>query len=441
MTTSFHHATPTLFHAEPRQQLSSCFLVGADRARDLQDGERRQAISKWAGGIGVHLSNIRADGSYPSTGRYSDGNAIDGFWMPPQDTSIRVADGMVHLPSGTMGSILYLSRPRKSRERRNEHGTYFTPHGSRYLYATSWEWRDVVADVSWRVSHLPYTQWWIWETLHTVRKEKKYKRQVKARDLFREIINSQIETGTPYLQRMLVIRNPISPILEPSVVLHLCAEIIEYSDSKEYAVWNLVTFLQNLSSKSMGWWYMIWPSWKGGGYYRRKSWQGDWYQSYRPPKPVFLTKNIDPLVLVFRDWPIPILWWVIALIVPKLILLIKISLKLFTMPPSPRVIDWQLIWGPIVVSRDRLFPKENFNLTYGVSHHLSPRIVGVDMIGRHSELHYARHSQQSTDCSDADSFNKSNSGSMNVLSLILPIFIWGELWGIYRCQQVPWINW
>ena len=66
----FTHATPTLFHAgTPRPQLASCFLLGTE---DSVDGIYKTItdcakISKWAGGIGCHISNIRAQNSYISS--------------------------------------------------------------------------------------------------------------------------------------------------------------------------------------------------------------------------------------------------------------------------------------------------------------------------------------------------------------------------------------
>ena len=62
----FTHATPTLFHAgTPFPQLLSCFLLGVDDSiqgiyKCLSDCAM---ISKWAGGIGVHINNVRAEGS------------------------------------------------------------------------------------------------------------------------------------------------------------------------------------------------------------------------------------------------------------------------------------------------------------------------------------------------------------------------------------------
>ena len=74
----YTHATPTLFHAgTPRPQMSSCFLLdgGGDSVEGIYKSITNCAlISKWAGGIGVHIHGIRGDGSYiRKTGGKSDG--------------------------------------------------------------------------------------------------------------------------------------------------------------------------------------------------------------------------------------------------------------------------------------------------------------------------------------------------------------------------------
>lgn len=74
----FTHATPTLFNAgTPKAQLSSCFLVAnkGDDINNLFDTIKDVAnISKWAGGVGLHIHNVRAKGSYiKGTGGYADG--------------------------------------------------------------------------------------------------------------------------------------------------------------------------------------------------------------------------------------------------------------------------------------------------------------------------------------------------------------------------------
>lgn len=93
----FIHATPTLFHAgTKRPQLSSCFLLGTE---DNVDGIYKTItdvarISKWAGGIGVHISNIRAKNSYiRGTNGYSNG--IMPMLRVFNDTS-RYIDQCVH---------------------------------------------------------------------------------------------------------------------------------------------------------------------------------------------------------------------------------------------------------------------------------------------------------------------------------------------------------
>lgn len=94
---NFIHATPTLFHAgTKRPQLSSCFLLGTEDNVDgiyktISDVAR---ISKWAGGIGVHISNIRSKNSYiRGTNGYSNG--IMPMLRVYNDTS-RYIDQCVH---------------------------------------------------------------------------------------------------------------------------------------------------------------------------------------------------------------------------------------------------------------------------------------------------------------------------------------------------------
>jgi len=97
VSANFIHATPTLFHAgTKRPQLSSCFLLGTE---DNVDGIYKTItdvarISKWAGGIGVHISNIRGKNSYiRGTNGYSNG--IMPMLRVYNDTS-RYIDQCVH---------------------------------------------------------------------------------------------------------------------------------------------------------------------------------------------------------------------------------------------------------------------------------------------------------------------------------------------------------
>ena len=74
---NYTHATPTLFNAGcPNQQLSSCYLIATEDSVEGIFGTMTDCakISKWSGGIGLHISNIRANGSYiRKTAGYSDG--------------------------------------------------------------------------------------------------------------------------------------------------------------------------------------------------------------------------------------------------------------------------------------------------------------------------------------------------------------------------------
>lgn len=254
----FTHATPTLFHAgTPRQQLSSCFLVGSeDRVQEIFKTVSDVAmISKWAGGVGVHLSNIRADGSYiRSTGRYSDGimplmKVLNATARYINQSGRRNGSFAIYLEPWHSDIFTFLEA-KKNRGNEEER--------ARDLFYALWVpdlfMKRVQNDEMWSLMcpdecpNLPYTHSEEFETLYTqYESEKKYKRQVKARDLFREIINSQIETGTPYmLYKDACNQKSNQSNLGTIRSSNLCAEIIEYSDSKEYAVCNLASIaLQN----------------------------------------------------------------------------------------------------------------------------------------------------------------------------------------------------
>ena len=91
----FTHATPTLYHAgTPHQQMISCFLIGTD---DSVDGIYKTIsdcakISKWAGGIGVHVSNIRGSGAY-IRGTNGNSNGIVPMLKVYNDTAQYIDQG------------------------------------------------------------------------------------------------------------------------------------------------------------------------------------------------------------------------------------------------------------------------------------------------------------------------------------------------------------
>lgn len=113
----YTHATPTLFHAgTPRPQMASCFLIGTEDSVEGIYGTLTDCakISKWAGGIGIHIHNIRGDGSYiRKTGGTSDGlmpmlrvydstaRYINQCFTP--DTNVYTKNGAKHICNVAVG--------------------------------------------------------------------------------------------------------------------------------------------------------------------------------------------------------------------------------------------------------------------------------------------------------------------------------------------------
>ncbi len=211
-TKAFTHATPTLFNAgTPNQQLSSCFLIAMkeDSIRGIYDTlEDCALISKHAGGIGLHCSNIRAKGSlikgtngtsnglmpmlrvFNSTARYVDqgGNKRNGsfaIYLEPWHADVEDFLRM-KLPTGTeeerARDLFYaLWTPDLFMERVQAEGnwTLFCPSEAPGL-----------SDV-WGPEFKA-----LYERYET---EGRGRKTMKAQDLWFQILQAQIETGTPYL--------------------------------------------------------------------------------------------------------------------------------------------------------------------------------------------------------------------------------------------------
>ena len=251
----FTHATPTLFNAgTKRQQLSSCFLLSM--ADDSVTGIYKTLgdcamISKHAGGIGLHIHNIRARGStikgtngqsngivpmlrvFNNTARYIDqggGKRNGSFaiylepWHADVEDFIRMKQNTGAEEERARDLFYALWIPDLFMRRVESNGTWslFCPNEAPGL-------ADVVGD-DFEALYMKYEN------------EKRYRKQVSAQKLWFQILDSQIETGTPYLlykdaankksnqQNLGVIKSS-----------NLCTEIIEYSDKDETAVCNLAS--------------------------------------------------------------------------------------------------------------------------------------------------------------------------------------------------------
>lgn len=248
------HATPTLFNAGTTcQQLSSCYLLAIDD--DLHNIFTKQTeigmISKRAGGIGVHLSGIRSKGSLiRGTNGLSEG-------IIPLCSVLNKQSRYVNQGGKRPGSIACYLEPHHAdifefvELRKQNTGT--DDNRARDLFLALWIsnlfMRRVEADEMWSLMcpdecpNLNKTFGEEFEKLYESYESKgMFVRQVKARDLWRHIIECQIETGFPYmLYKDHVNEKSNQKNLGTICSSNLCCEICEYSDADNTAVCNLAS--------------------------------------------------------------------------------------------------------------------------------------------------------------------------------------------------------
>jgi len=254
----YTHATPTLFNAGTRRpQMSSCFLIGnkGDDIDGLFDTIKDVAkISKWAGGIGLHVHDVRAKGAYiKGTGGESDG------LLPMMKTYNEVAR-WINQGGKRKGSFAVYLEPWHSDvfefiDLRKNHGK--EEMRARDLFLAMWTpdlfMQRVEQDGDWSLfspdeapglsdvydspSDKAFTR--LYEQYE---QEGRARKVVKARKLMDAILTSQIETGTPYM----LYKDPANyksnqQNLGTIKSSNLCTEIIEYSSPTEQAVCNLAS--------------------------------------------------------------------------------------------------------------------------------------------------------------------------------------------------------
>ena len=206
----FTHATPTLFNSgSKRPQLSSCFLYSSeDNIEDIFKTISDTAkISKWAGGIGMSLSNIRAKGSIiRGTNGMSEG-------IIPLCKTLEMVSRYINQGGKRKGSIAVYLEPFHADifdfvELRKNTGDENLR--TRDLFIALWVsdlfMQRVENDEMWSLMcpdecpGLVDSYGTEFEKLYTqYESEKRYKKQVKARELWNHIIDCQIETGMPYI--------------------------------------------------------------------------------------------------------------------------------------------------------------------------------------------------------------------------------------------------
>jgi ribonucleoside-diphosphate reductase alpha chain len=251
----FTHATPTLFNAgTPRQQLSSCYLIAMED--DSLDGiyntlKDCAQISKYAGGIGLHIHNIRAKGThiqgtngtsnglvpmlrvFNNTARFIDqggGKRNGSFaiylepWHPDIDDFLELKKnhGDEELKARDLFYALWISDLFMERVKNNAKWSLFCPHecpGLADLYGDKFV-----------------------ELYEKYEADGKARKVVNARDLWFKILDAQMETGTPYiLYKDAANRKSNQKNLGTIKSSNLCTEILQYSDDKETAVCNLAS--------------------------------------------------------------------------------------------------------------------------------------------------------------------------------------------------------
>ena len=251
----FTHATPTLFNAAtPRPQLSSCFLLTMkqDSIDGIYDTLKNCAmISKWAGGIGLDISEIRAKST-----RIKGTNGTSNGLVPMLrvfNSSARYVDQGGGKRQGSWAMYLepHHADVEEFLELRKNHGDEEMKARDLFyaLWISDYFMECVKADKEWYLfcpnesPGLSNVYGLEYKTLYNKYvNENKYKRVIKARDLWYQILDSQMETGTPYMLYKDHCNNKSNQknlgIIRSS---NLCTEIVEYTSPEESAVCNLAS--------------------------------------------------------------------------------------------------------------------------------------------------------------------------------------------------------
>jgi ribonucleoside-diphosphate reductase alpha subunit len=251
----FTHATPTLFNAGTNNpQMSSCFLVAMKE--DSIDGiyetlKECAHISKWSGGIGIHVSNIRSNGT------------------PIKGTN-GVADGIVPMLRVFNNTARYVNQG--GGKRKGSFAIYLEPwHADvmeflelrlnqgdeemrcRDLFTALWIpdlfMEKVEKDEDWHLMcphecpGLPDVYGEAFNELYrTYVAQGRYKKKVRAREVWDAVLKSQVETGTPYMcYKDSTNEKSNQKNIGTIKSSNLCTEIMEVSGADETAVCNLAS--------------------------------------------------------------------------------------------------------------------------------------------------------------------------------------------------------
>jgi len=253
----FTHATPTLFNAGViNGQYASCFLLGTeDSIEGMYDTVKDCAmISRGAGGIGVHISNIRANNSIIK-GSNGKSNGIVRFMKVLNETSKHVTQGGKRAGSFAVYLEPWHADVKDFLELKKATGA--DSERTRDLFLALWIpdlfMKSVQLDNDWYLMspdecpNLNEVFGKEFEDLYNKYvSEGKYREKVKATDIWNRILDSQIETGVPYiLFKDRVNERSNQKNIDIVKSSNLCAEITQVSNSTIHSVCNLASIAVN----------------------------------------------------------------------------------------------------------------------------------------------------------------------------------------------------
>jgi ribonucleoside-diphosphate reductase alpha chain len=251
----FTHATPTLFNAgTPKPQMSSCFLLAMqdDSIDGIYDTLKQTAkISQSAGGVGLSIHNVRATGSY-IRGTNGTSNGIVPMLRVFNDTARYVDQGggkrkgsfAIYIETWHADIFEFLDLKKNTgKEEMRARDLFFA------MWTSDLFMKRVQEDTHWTLmcpNECPglydvYGE--EFEKLYTSYEERgKGRKTIKARELWEKILESQIETGTPYmLYKDAANRKSNQKNLGTIRSSNLCTEIMEFTSKDEIAVCNLAS--------------------------------------------------------------------------------------------------------------------------------------------------------------------------------------------------------
>ena len=259
----FTHATPTLFNSGTRRpQLSSCFLcsVNDDSVSGIYDSLKEMAlISKYAGGIGIHIHQVRGKGSY-IRGTNGISNGIIPMLRVFNNTARYIDQAGKRLGSIAVYLETWHCDIEAFLELKKNHGS--EEERCRDLFMALWvsdlfmervknnkQWSLMCPDKCPGLSEVYGDEFN--KLYESYENEGRYNKQINAQDLWFKILESQIEQGVPYiLYKDAANRKSNQKNLGTIKSSNLCAEVLIYSSPEETGVCNLAsiclpTYIEN----------------------------------------------------------------------------------------------------------------------------------------------------------------------------------------------------